>query len=189
MRRLPTVYFDPGIYHHLPENFQPPQDGSAGFRNGKAALVSVLPVRNLPKGLIPKRGLHVQPPRFHYGWTFSVQELYDTATQFGFVALYDSAIPPGTEPTLDDFSGFSTQLKLAQIVRERLKISSCSPEFVIVSGKKPICISLTNNYKRGNIPPPKADVEAIQKLLGKEESEAAWVLEAQSCHQWDIRIF
>ena len=32
MHRLPTIYFNPANYHHLPENFQPPQDGSAGFR-------------------------------------------------------------------------------------------------------------------------------------------------------------
>jgi hypothetical protein len=89
---------------------------------------------------------------------------------------------------LEDFSGFATQLELAKIFREKLKIFSCAPELIIVYSKKALCISLTNNYKRGNIPPPKADVEAIRNFLGMEES-AAWFLEAQSCRQWDVRKF
>jgi len=89
---------------------------------------------------------------------------------------------------LGDFCGFGTQQALAKIIREKLGIFTCTPELIIVYSKKPLCISFTSNYKRGNIPPPKADVEAIQKFLGMEES-AAWFLEAQSCRQWDVRMF
>jgi len=91
---------------------------------------------------------------------------------------------------LGDFSGFGAQQALAKIIREKLGIFTCTPELIIIYSKKkkPLCISFTNNYKRGNIPPPKADIEAIQKFLGMEEP-AAWFLEAQSRRQWDVRMF
>ncbi|KIM35022.1 hypothetical protein M413DRAFT_449938 [Hebeloma cylindrosporum] len=188
MRRLPAVYFNPADYEHLPENYQPPQDGSAGFRNGKDALIAELPTPNLPKGLIPKRGLHVQPPCFQYGWTLSHRQLFETATRSGFAAFKTRNLPPGTEPGLDRFAGHATQEILVKRVRDELGISSCTPKFVFVHSKELFCIALTSNYKRGNITPPEADVEAIRNFLGLEEP-AAWFLDAHISYQWEIRRF
>jgi hypothetical protein len=42
MHRLPTVYFNPENYHHLPVNYQPPQDGSAGFRVSLSTILDAL---------------------------------------------------------------------------------------------------------------------------------------------------
>jgi len=99
-------------------------------------LIAELPVLNLPRELIPKRGLHVQPPRFHYGWAFSLQELFDTATRSGFAGLRMKDLSPGAEPGLDDFAAVSTQQKLVKSFREKLGISTVTPEIVCVYSKK-----------------------------------------------------
>lgn len=158
------------------------------IQNGLDALIAELPTRNLPRGLIPKRGLHLQPPRFHYGWTFSLQELFETATRCGFAVLKNRPLPPGSKSNLKNFAGFATRLEFAKTVREKLEISTCVPNFVYVYSKKLFCISLTNNYRRGNTPPPAADVGAIQRFLGMDEPPA-WFLDVETGRQWDVGMF
>ncbi|KAF8965893.1 hypothetical protein BDZ97DRAFT_1917904 [Flammula alnicola] len=184
-RPRPTIKFDPSQYDRLPFEFQPPQDGSAGFRAGKLAVLKLMPVEHLPKGLIPKRGLFVQPPRFHYGWPYTNAELFEMGSRCGFLDL--TPVPPGKVPGVKYMSNLGTQDKLVKMVREQLGIRSCTPELCGALSKKSfICISLTTNYKRGNRTPPTDDVRVIQEFLGIVEPPS-WLLDAEGCHNWDVR--
>ncbi|KAF8965944.1 hypothetical protein BDZ97DRAFT_1917945 [Flammula alnicola] len=185
MSQRPTIKFDPSEYDYLPFEFQPPQDGSAGFRAGQLAILKLMPVEHLPRGLIPKRGLFVQPPRFHYGWAYTEEELFEMGSRCGF--LYMVTVPPGEVPGVKHMRNLGTQDKLVKMVRDELGIRSCTPELCCAwSRKSPTCISLTTNYKRGNRTPPAEDVRAIQDFLGIVEPPS-WHLDTEGCHNWDVR--
>ncbi|KIM35017.1 hypothetical protein M413DRAFT_32834, partial [Hebeloma cylindrosporum] len=153
-----TIEFNPSDYDYLPPNFQPPQDGSAGFRFGKQALLDELPMPFLPNGLIPKLGYHIQPPRFHFGWAFTPDEFYVVAARCGFAVRNITPLPPDVTPSILYLDTYRAKKELANILRDKLGIHTCSPDFNILYPKKGhISISLTNNYKRGNRRPPDED--------------------------------
>ncbi|KAF9484771.1 hypothetical protein BDN70DRAFT_872017 [Pholiota conissans] len=176
-----VVTFDPSQYEHLPLEFQPPQDGGPGYLLGKPALLSILPVARLPKGLLPKRGLRLQPPRFHYGWAYREKELFEMAKRCGFLV-----VPPDMPMELRYMDDLATQDELGRLLREQLGIHSCTPKlYVAFSRDSSLCISLTTNYKTGNRPPPQDDVQAIQDFLGIEQPPA-WFVDAEGYGKWQI---
>ena len=148
---------------------------------GKTTLLRILPVERLPKGLMIKRGLRLQPPRFHYGWAYMQEELYEMATQGGFLV-----IARGKPVELGYMDDIATQDKLGELVREKLGINSCTPKlYGALSRNSSLCISLTTNYKTGNRPPPQDDVQAIQNFLGIEQPPA-WFVDAEGYGKWQI---
>lgn len=141
--------------------------------------------------MIPRKGLHLQPPKFHYGWAISGPQFEAVARKHGFLFVENEDLSDLSEDE-DPYEykpfisyGKSTDRLVPMLKNLGVKWSLSTVTLSTVYHRYQVAISLTTNYARDNLTPPAEELAIVQEFLEFDKAPG-WFVDGPM-GRWDWR--
>ncbi|EAU83372.2 hypothetical protein CC1G_09066 [Coprinopsis cinerea okayama7 len=161
-------------YGHLPKEFLPWRMDPKNTQTAKEWRIALtqqwLPAPHIPRGLKLRKGYHLQPPRFNFGWAMDNDTTREIAHRGGFPAFFPDSIESSDHGPILNWPAANQLLrgvlsdKFPEIAKEVPGIRTGT--VVGPEGEDCTIIILTDSLRNGNRKPKQEHIDTLREFFG-----------------------